>query len=287
MPSFYNGKRFFLTYPQCDASKDDLFTFLTSRADVQYVCVARERHETGEPHLHACVEYASHQRHDVRWLDFNGKHPNKQDPRNWNACKQYTKKGNDFVETNFDIDEFKPKLLEKVQDFNAQEDWFQYCVEHKVQFQFASWFWNRAKNCLSTITESEHQGEMCTSLQEFKFNANIHRTLVIKGKPGCGKTTWAKRNMPKPCLFVSHIDQLKEFKPHFHLSIIFDDVDFNHFPRTSQIHLVDFDNTRAIHCRHSIAVIPSGVYKCFTCNEWPLSEDPAVMRRIRRFLVLE
>jgi len=287
MPSFYNGKRFFLTYPQCDASKDALFAFLLNAADTQYLCVARELHESGEPHLHACVEFKAHQRHDVRWLDFEGKHPNKQDPRNWNACKTYVKKGGDFTETHFDIDDFKPKLLEKVNDFTSQEDWFQWCCENKIQFQFANWFWNRAKGDLSTIVTSEHDGKMCNALQEFAFNPDLHRTLVIRGRSGCGKTTWAKRSMPKPCLFVSHIDQLKGFKPGYHVSIIFDDVDFNHFPRTSQIHLVDFDNTRAIHCRHNIAVIPAGIYKCFTCNNWPLSEDPAVMRRIRRFNIIE
>lgn len=287
MPSFYNGKRFFLTYPQCDVSKDELFAFLLAQADVQYLCVARELHEDGNPHLHACVEYKTLQRHDKRWLDFQGKHPNKQDPRNWNACKTYVKKDGDFVETHFDVDDFRPKLLDKVKEFDTQEDWFQWCCENKITFPFANWFWNRTKNNQSTLLESDHPGNMCSSLQEFRFNPDIHTTLVIKGKSGCGKTTWAKINMPKPCLFVSHIDQLKEFKAHFHVSIIFDDVDFCHYPRTSQIHLVDFDNPRAIHCRHSIATIPAGIYKCFTCNEWPLSEDAAVMRRIRRFTVTQ
>lgn len=286
MPSFFNGKRFFLTYPQCEASKDDLFAFLLARADVQYLCVARELHEDGNPHLHACVEYATIQRHDKRWLDFQGKHPNKQDPRNWNACKNYVKKDGDFVETHFEIDAFKPKLLEKVNEFEKEIDWFAWCCENKITFQFADYFWRRTKNNLSTILESEHPGKMCSSLQEFKFNPDLHSTLVIRGPSGCGKTTWAKINMPKPCLFVSHIDQLKEFKPQFHVSIIFDDVDFTHYPRTAQIHIVDFDNTRAIHCRHHIAVIPAGIYKCFTCNEWPLSDDQAVARRIRKINVI-
>lgn len=104
--------------------------------------------------------------------------------------------------------------------------------------------------------------------------------LVLRGPTGCGKTTWAKRNMPIPILFVSHIDTLKKFRTGFHKSIIFDDIDVKHYPRTGQIHLVDFENPRDIHCRHSTAHIPAGIYKCFTCNEWPLIEDEAINRRI-------
>lgn len=92
--------------------------------------------------------------------------------------------------------------------------------------------------------------------------------------------------MPKPALFCSHIDQLKGFRTGFHKSIIFDDVDFNHYPRHSQIHLCDFDNPRAIHCRHAVANIPAGIFKCFTCNELPLNvTDEAIRRRVRVYNV--
>lgn len=72
----------------------------------------------------------------------------------------------------------------------------------------------------------------------------------------------------------------------YHKSIIFDDVDFNHYPRTAQIHLCDFDNARDIHVRYGTAHIPAGIAKVFTCNEWPLSSDPAVMRRVKRINVI-
>jgi len=174
--------------------------------------------------------------------------------------------------------------LELVATYQDQADWMEYCAKKRITFQYAVWFWNRSHlDC--TITDPDHQGNVVERLQELSFNPDVHRALIIKGPTGCGKTTWAKRNAPKPCLFVSHIDQLRQFIAGFHLSIIFDDVDFCHYPRVAQIHLVDFDNPRAIHCRHAVANIPAGIYKIFTCNEWPLGEDPAVQRRVRRINV--
>jgi hypothetical protein len=282
MPSFYNGKRFFLTYPRCELSVNEVAAKFMFIAPLKYYLVAQEEHQDGGKHIHACIEFESVQRHGARWLDLDGHHPNKQDPRNWNACKEYCKKDKNFIESEKSE---KKSILEKCEEFGDEKLWMEYCVENKIQFQFAQWFWNRTHNDDCTITGDEHEGVVKPNLAQLVFNPEIHRTLVIKGRSGIGKTTWAKRVMPKPCLFVSHIDQLKKFRVGFHKSIIFDDVDFNHFPRVAQIHLVDFDNPRAIHCRHNVAQIPAGIYKVFTCNEWPLGEDPAVMRRIKRINV--
>lgn len=289
MPSFYNGKRFFLTYAQCADSKESLKAFLESKGDCKYVVVSRELHEDGSPHLHACVEYNTVQRKPVNWLDFNGKHPNKQDPRRWDACKTYVKKDGDWVETDDAGIEEAARNLD-VQALCAmaesEETWMAYCIGEKISYQYAVWFWSRCHDDECSILTNDHPGQVCEALSQFAFSANAHRCLVLRGRSGCGKTVWAKTHAPKPALFVSHIDQLKKFRPNFHKSIIFDDVSFNHFPRTSQIHLVDFDNPRAIHCRHAVASIPAGIPKIFTCNEWPVDvEDEAIKRRIQRYTI--
>jgi len=283
MPSFYNGKRFFLTYPQCDKLPGELAVFLILQGPCTFYLVAREKHEDGNYHLHACVEFDTIQRKPVDWLDFEGHHPNKQDPRNWNACKTYCKKDGDFLSGPEDGPKSSP--MEVCESYQKQEDWYDYCILKRIGFSFAEWYWNRAHADSTTLTSDEHEGVIVERLQELTFDVEIHRTLLLKGPTGCGKTTWAKRRIPKPCLFVSHIDQLRLFKAGYHVSIIFDDCDFNHYPRTSQIHLVDFDNPRAIHVRYGIANIPAGIFKVFTCNEWPIGEDPAVLRRVRRINV--
>jgi len=284
MPSFYNGKRFFLTYPQTDKLPAELVAFLQLKADVKSYLVAAEKHADGSPHLHACVEFKTVQRHAVDWLDFDGHHPNKQDPRNWAACQTYCKKDGDYISGPDEVDN-KVDVQEACRNFEKEEDWMAYCIEKRIPYAYACFFWTRIHSDACTLTSNDHPGTMCTALAEFNFLPDVHRILIIKGPSGTGKTTWAKRNLPCPILFVSHIDKLAEFRSGYHKSIIFDDVDLNHWPRTSQIHVVDFENPRQIHCRYKCAQIPAGIVKCFTCNEWPLGEWEEISRRVRRFTI--
>ena len=112
---------------------------------------------------------------------------------------------------------------------------------------------------------------------------NWDRSVIIWGESGIGKTEYAKALLPG-ALMVSHMDDLLEFDPDTHSGIIFDDMDFKHLPRTSQIHLVDVDNDRSIHCRYRTAFVPARTKKIFTTNESSglIVElaDAAVKRRI-------
>lgn len=286
MPSFYNGKRFFLTFPRVDKTTHELVAYLQDQAPVKSYVVCRELHEDGFPHLHACVEFETTQRHGVRWLDSFGTHPNKQDPRNWAACCQYVKKGGDFIEGPEEASVAEDTLEEFLNKCESENEWMVYCQRKKISFQYAQWFWQRNKADLSTLIDDDCEGTICDQLKDLQYTSVYGKAWVIKGPSGCGKTTWAKKNIPKPALFVSHIDALKQFRPGFHKGIIFDDVDFNHYPRTSQIHLVDWDNPRQVHCRHAVAFIPHGIHKVFTCNEWPISKhDEAIARRCKFFTI--
>lgn len=144
---------------------------------------------------------------------------------------------------------------------------------------------------MDTVTlgqDDDIQGQVCEPLETYRWNPQQHPVLSIVGRAGCGKTTWAKQHAPKPALFISHIDQLRLFKPGYHKSIIFDDMDIRHWPRTSQIHLIDFDNPRAIHLRHVVATIPAGTVKIFTSNDDIVDlSDPAIRRRIYKITVRE
>lgn len=243
--------------------------------------------------MHACVKFDSVFRGGSSALDLPDDareqnpqgHPNKQDPRVWGACVNYVKKYGDFLEGPEQVP--KKSTQEAVQSFQFQEDWMQHCIEQRISYQYAIWFWNQYHSDVFSLTEPGDCKTMCQSLRDFQFDTDLHKTIVIKGPSGCGKTNWAKSQCPLPCLFVTHVDTLKKFRPGYHRSIIFDDVEFNHFPRTSQIHLVDFENARSIHCRNTCADIPAGVYKIFTCNDLPIQvDDPAIRRRVKVFNVL-
>lgn len=89
------------------------------------------------------------------------------------------------------------------------------------------------------------------------------RVLYLWGKSGVGKTQLAKALLPGATI-VSHGDQLKDCD--FSKGIIFDDFSVAHWPPTSVIHLVDWDEPRGIHCRYAHVVIPPHTRKIFTFN---------------------
>lgn len=109
------------------------------------------------------------------------------------------------------------------------------------------------------------------------------RSLILWGMPGIGKTEFAKSLLPG-ALFVSHIDDLRNFDAGEHNGIIFDDMSFFHLPRSAQIHILDWDNPRSIHIRYSVARIPAHTQKIFTTNLFGglifSLEDGAIARRV-------
>jgi len=127
------------------------------------------------------------------------------------------------------------------------------------------------------------------TIEELQHLVMTKGSVIIWGPAGTGKTHLAKALLAGKALFVSHMDQLKEFDNKRHSGIIFDDMDFSHLPREPQIHIVDQDDDRALHCRYDIANIPRKTTKIFTTNkeggEIFLLSDPAIARRVSPYQV--
>lgn len=238
MPSKFNARQFFLTYPKCDAPKEYLRDILIAKCPIKQVVVAREKHEDGTFHLHAAVWYSKLLHCNERFFDFmwdkeDGTdeerarvfHPNIQIPKKWLAVVQYCKKDGDCIDLDVHLDGYdaekvikdiekaeEPTLQERCFMFEKELDWYDYCANNKISFQYAQFFWTRLHGDICSITDDEHEGTVCPALESFKLPGNLRQSLVLRGPSGCGKTTWAKRNAPKPALFVSHADQLKQFR---------------------------------------------------------------------------
>jgi len=279
-----NARHFSLTYSNTEQqnwfefTKEMLAEHLISLG-AEHVITCREQHANGEPHFHALVTF--HKRKDIRsasFFDFNNVHPNIQATKNVAAWTTYIKKDNDFYEQGIHKDDIFNLASE-----SSREEWIAYCLEKKISFQYMDHIWDLTHvEAVNTITEyaKPPDANITFELEYFAFQDFSARVLCIVGPTGCGKTTWALINAPKPTLIVTHPDTLREFKSGYHKSIIFDDMSFLHQPRESQIQLVDQRVPRTIHCRYKAVTIPANIPKIFTSNNKPFIEDPAINRRI-------
>nr|WPR18693.1 MAG: replication polyprotein [Crogonang virus 140] len=106
----FAAKNAFLTYPRAEAieSKDALLQFLLGVGNASKVLVAKELHEDGGIHYHACVEFPrKFQSRDVRVFDFMGCHPNIDCPRSLKSVLIYCIKEGDYINHRFIIQDAK------------------------------------------------------------------------------------------------------------------------------------------------------------------------------------
>jgi hypothetical protein len=177
-----------------------------------------------------------------------------------------------------DLEEIKDLLLDGVPEREIAERYFSQWIRYRKSFRdFAA--------MMNPIRMAAPSYALETFPQEWRVIAEqTFQSLIIWGQAGIGKTQFAMAVLPR-ALVVSHIDDLRLFDPTEHEGIIFDDMNFNHLPRSSQIHLVDWDITRSIHCRFSNATIPMHTKKIFTTNvdDGGIFDtlDAAISRRIR------
>lgn len=274
-----SAKNFSLTFPQCTATLEELhnhlLTFIPS-----YLVTSQELHEDGNTHYHAAIGFTTKKNiKNQRFFDYLTFHCNLQATKNVKDWIAYVKKDGIFLHFGLETDASVGRNT-PLSDISS-EDLFNHCVAKGIGYGYYQEEKKRRNTVDINITEeTSNPGKMNFYLESLVPSPTDH-SIILLGPTGCGKTTWAIKHSIKPSLLVSHIDQLKQFKPNFHKSIIFDDMDFTHWPRTSQIHLVDYDQPRAIHIRYGIINIPKEIQKIFTCNEFPLATDTAINRRIK------
>jgi hypothetical protein len=269
---------FFLTYPRTNITHDAIYEALHSIKPVVWARVAREQHQDDGWHIHAIVRFGARvkTRSNMALFDISGRHPNIQVPRRLKDVLEYVSKDGDFKD--YGPVPSKTNAYEQLINFakSGERDGFdKCCLENRVSFMWAEHLWKRHGQAGHDILEPG-AGTECMQLQTLQFT---NKSTIIVGPSGCGKSTWAKRVSQKPALWVTHLDDLKKLSKE-HKCIIFDDMDFKHLPRSTQIYLADQDDIRTIHCRNTNATIPAGLPKIFTANSYPFEQDEAIARRV-------
>lgn len=291
-----NAKAFFLTYPRSDFDCSEYIIWLTEKLpDIVEARVSSEQHnevdKEGCTSLHRHVCFRLSKKLNLRkenFFDYKGFHPNIQAAKHFKKAWNYCGKDGevfDYVSEISDTEEETTDVGNPV-DFDSEMSWLTDCLQNKIPFGYAKRIWDISRVQPPTAITSPHPDAVVRAdLDEIERGAD-HYNTIINGPTGIGKTTWATKNMPTPILLVSHIDDLRRFNPTDHKSILFDDMSFEHMPIQAQIHILDHDYPRSIHCRYGVATIPAKTVKVFTFSRFQFSSDPQILRRISSIITL-
>lgn len=275
-----DAQQFFLTYPHSTFDHEAFWNWLNSLEEALYCRIADETHESGEPHVHAVFKFKRRfQSRDAGVFDYQGRHPNIQRPRSLTKSLDYIAKDGRY--TDFGA---VPKATAK-RDWSeiesaasqSEREWLQCQHEERIMPHVAKRL--RELNSTSVYDLSEYDNRPISPV--FETLPTEFRSLLVIGRPGIGKTGWAMQIMPRPCLLVKHIDCLRHFDASKHKSILFDDCEFGHLPRPTQLQLCDWENQVQIHVRYGVACIPAHIPRLFLCNpnHEPFKQDDAIQGR--------
>lgn len=98
MPFQLNSSKLFLTYPQCNLTKEYVAEQLIAKFSPTRYLVAHELHSNGDDHIHAYLELSeSFRTRDSRFADISGFHGNYQGCRSSKNVLKYCSKKDDYV----------------------------------------------------------------------------------------------------------------------------------------------------------------------------------------------
>lgn len=299
-PFRFAAKRCYLTYSDIGSlTKEDIYYTVDERWPIRYYVLGEEIHPTtGGRHVHCLIEFRTRvDTTDVTCFDVHDGvsqyHPNiqtiKRGQAHWDRILEYCTKEDPCPLANIEL---KPTWGEMMSDASSADEWLRLVKRHypreyalnlqRLEYTAEKNFPTFGPNTICTFSVSPN----ATMTSALNLLAPLPATTtVVIGPSGCGKTTWAKIYAPKPCLFVRHLDTLKDLGPH-HMSIIFDDLDFRHLPHPTQKYIVDQTDVATIHLRYRVATIPTNITRIFTANEYPFMDDGEHGQAIRRRLNL-
>ncbi|KAI9101804.1 hypothetical protein DFS34DRAFT_591633 [Phlyctochytrium arcticum] len=194
--------------------------------------LAHERHSDGNSHYHAVVIYESRidRRLSTQW-DIDGRHPNVKSKGSRNQRRTaiaYLEKDGEYLDeeqqpalgpesTGTDL----PDLASELALHATFPSWLQWCFHNSVPFGYASEFWKSSRLGAETLDDATaFEGEIHDArLLDLHLDPQLDRAPVIIGHSGCGKTTWARREAPKPVLFKEGVLRSQDMTQYLRVSL--------------------------------------------------------------------
>jgi len=277
------GKGFFLTYSQSQLTRDAVTKRLGRERGVKRAIAGLEHHEDGNLHWHVLVEYERPK--DVRsplYFDIGREHPNVKlwtrsggstyeqwFLNHWKYCKKEdptpyiigSEPASDRKRKRDDV--FTEAFhLARTQSVNAGMQF----LEENCPYELGTKYDSIYRTLIAIRNQATGHQEPARALSEFThvpLLVDTWKVLYVNGPTGCGKTAWARALLPEATV-VRHCDQLRTVD--FSKGVIFDDFDIGHWPPTSAIHLLDWEEPSGINVKHAHVMVPAHTRKIFTHN---------------------
>lgn len=243
--------------------------------------------EEGTPHIQAYMTLRRPQRLawlKKRWPRSNFRTALASEEENWVYCLKPGEDGKVNVVADFksntqgarnDLTDFYEVMKVKGIKRAALEDPAPYIKYHKGMEKI---------NKIYIDSQNDFKAKF-TNFNIPKFPLAKGSFTIFWGESGIGKTQFALSHFNNP-LLVAHIESLRDFDPYEHDGIVMDDMEFEHLPRVSKIHICDSTYQRAIHMRHYNWDKPAGITIIVTTNNYKGrifgsdSDDKAITRRV-------
>lgn len=271
----------------------DLESLLLSKK-LRYAIWQMEMGEEGTNHIQAYLEFNKVQRLSAVKKLFPTAHFERRHGTR-DQARDYCSKTESRVEGPWTVGEFRlggqgsrTDLMQVADSIKQGYTLFQIADQHPVEFIKYHTGIEKLRNIMTPVYTSKYQ------LSDFNHEPlDLNRCVYIHGPSGTGKTQFALSHFKNP-LLVRHIDDLKQLTER-NDGIVFDDLDFSHWPVGSIIHLLDMDEASSINVKYGVVRIPANTPRIFTHNTATIFAPPnlhvnqlsAINRRLNVYIVEE
>jgi len=268
----FNAKKAFVTYSQSGSlTKEAIRSFFEEKYDLKKYLIVTEDHKDGNPHIHCGLEFSKKldiKNAQEKWI-IDGHKPNistRKDRKDfsWNSVERYcTKSSEDYI-TNY----YKPKE----NPFSAIYDDNFTASETLAQLR------SKRPRDMAIHGEAIERAVKRQKAKPFQSPYNIDQfnippipfpersdNILLWGTTNTGKTHYALAHFKRPFL-VKHVDMLKNYDEYKYDGIVYDDMNFAHWPPGAVISLLDTKLPHQQNVKHGIALLPPGRKQIFTYN---------------------
>lgn len=250
-----NAATIFLTFPQCDLSKEELLKHFQSKRPLKNYVIGKEKHQDGESHLHCYLNYnVKINTTSCNYFDYQGFHCNIKRIGNKELDKlyviKYCTKENDYI-TNIDIDKNNQRIKELTDKKRRSDDVYSEAINKKSKKETIEYFeeykpevliknFNSLNNYLdykykpiiNNAPRKLYDEDSWINIPKEFLNWKDQigkdercRLLIVIGKPNIGKSTWFKSLGPHASM--TNEFNINEFFQEEWLFTLFDDMNWD------------------------------------------------------------